>query len=365
MQNEQLEQVTNLFDTGKMTEAQDLLWKILESDPHDDTAWIWYAYTFPSDDEKIQVLEECLRLNPDSQSAHDTLVGLRQNDLPVNQQSGLLESLNTLYTRLAPYFQRFGNWYNTQEGVVKAAVVSAIGIFSTAFITGCFALTSALLTRPDSPSATIVTATPLPTPTALVTPTPNSHPTPKSTPSPQSKTSQPIIIPPKPILDWLSEQNKAMSFQMKRATFGVAGGILFVLGLWQLGLIFLNKTEKNKDTIFSSILTAIVILVAWQFLGWVAVVIGVVGSFGILVLICGITFSAILHIPYLGGSLVGTLVATFIGIGCCFIYFAISGTYNEETILLAFMVGASSGAVLGLILSSFYHGRWYSPVDKT
>ena len=357
-----LEQAKELYENGKITEAQELLWSIIDENLQDEIAWLWYAHTFSTYEEQIQVLEECLRFNPDSETVRDRLATLRsENENKVQESSELSETFQGLLRQVKPYLEKFGAWFNKQEGVVKAAVVSAIGLFLTVFITGCFSLIAATISRPTSQSSIIITATLQPTPTPFFTPTPNPFLTPPATSTTQAKSSDPLFVPPTPILIWLNNQSKIMSSPMQITLFGVLGGILVSLGLWQIWLIFLNKNEKNKDTIFSSLLTVISIFIAWQILGWLAVLIGVVGTFGILVLIFGLIFSAILHIPYLGGSIVGAVVGIFLGIGSCFIYFAVSDLFVAEYVNLAIIIGSSAGAILGLILSSINTGLWHSP----
>jgi hypothetical protein len=65
MADEGLEGALKLVQEGKTREAHDLLEKLVNSDVHNITAWLWYARTAPSARERTRILEACLRLNPE------------------------------------------------------------------------------------------------------------------------------------------------------------------------------------------------------------------------------------------------------------------------------------------------------------
>lgn len=349
MLDNRLQQAIDLYQSGKITEAQGLLRKIIEANHRNETAWLWYAYSLQSPSEKIQVLQECLKFNPDSQAAQQTLAELLEPANQPNQEEELqpIETLRSIIRKAKPYLEMFNEWFSKQEGVVKAAVISVLGLF----IPACIALIVALVSRPtSSPIIIIPTAVPTPTSTPVITS--------------QTKSNAPLFIPPTPILELLDNLSKNMSPQMQTTFWGALGGILAILGLWQIWLIFLNKKEKNKDTIFSTILIVISLFVVWQIWGWFAVLIGVVGSLGLGIFIFGLIYSAILHVPYLGGSIVGVIVGVFLSIGGCFIYFAVSGQFIQEYIKIVLIAGTSIGAILGLLFSSFNSGYWHSSVSN-
>jgi len=68
----------NLYMSGEKTSARELLEAITKEDPQNELAWIWYANTFPTTQERIRVLYKFLAFNPQNQRVHDYCKYLRE-----------------------------------------------------------------------------------------------------------------------------------------------------------------------------------------------------------------------------------------------------------------------------------------------
>ena len=71
-------QAVGLARAGRKEEARELLQQVLELNPLNESAWIWFADTFSTVEERISVLEECLKSIPLSNQARQGLAQLRQ-----------------------------------------------------------------------------------------------------------------------------------------------------------------------------------------------------------------------------------------------------------------------------------------------
>lgn len=67
---EKLREAITLVRAGDKDTARKLLMDILENDPTNETAWLWFVDTLESDREKIIALKGLLKINPKSQAAH-------------------------------------------------------------------------------------------------------------------------------------------------------------------------------------------------------------------------------------------------------------------------------------------------------
>jgi WD40 repeat protein len=76
MSENTLAQAIALAKRGKNDEARHLLLLILKDEPHNETAWLALAQTFPDEPSRIKVLYRCLQFNPDSQKARQELESL-------------------------------------------------------------------------------------------------------------------------------------------------------------------------------------------------------------------------------------------------------------------------------------------------
>src|SRR5512145_3373381 len=77
MASPQIDEAIRLADRGDREGAQKILAQYLESNPKDEYAWQWLAYTLPDRDQQVQALQQCLKFIPNSQAAHDDLDSLR------------------------------------------------------------------------------------------------------------------------------------------------------------------------------------------------------------------------------------------------------------------------------------------------
>jgi hypothetical protein len=69
-----LQQAIQLSKDGRKIDARKLLRPLLEVDPESEKAWLWYANSFDSTDEKLKALQNCLVYCPNSKMA---LEGIR------------------------------------------------------------------------------------------------------------------------------------------------------------------------------------------------------------------------------------------------------------------------------------------------
>jgi len=283
------------------------------------------------------------------------------------------EFLNAFAKAVQPYLEKFYAWFNLQEGSVKAAVIAVIGTL----MTGCFAILAAIITRPSPAPVIVVTATSIPATTSpfLVSPTPIPLPTqenilhPTTTPFPSSalssietatptptKSANNIFIAPTPILDGFENASRKMSIELTSIILGSIGLIFVILGLWLIWLIFFDRRNYHKNTIFTVIIIPLILFEIWQLIGWGGVIIAIFSGVGIGFIILIVT--SLLDIPYFGSSLVGATVGLFIGVGGSLLYLAIPGPFISDYIRIGILIGVTSGAILGLLLSSIRAGTW-------
>ena len=80
-ENPLLHQAISLAQSGRVKDAHALLHKITGENPSEEMAWLWLVQTEPDHEQRIQILEECLRHNPQSEYARKGLAGLRTGPL--------------------------------------------------------------------------------------------------------------------------------------------------------------------------------------------------------------------------------------------------------------------------------------------
>jgi TusA-related sulfurtransferase len=80
MSGESLDRAVSLSRSGKKLAARNILEAILKADPRTDTAWLWYADTFPDTASRIRILEKCLEYNPEFQIAKKWLITFRAEE---------------------------------------------------------------------------------------------------------------------------------------------------------------------------------------------------------------------------------------------------------------------------------------------
>jgi hypothetical protein len=76
-----LQRAISLAQSGKVEDAHALLHKITSEDPTQELAWLWLVQTEPDHQERIKILEECLRHIPNSEYARKGLAGFRTGPL--------------------------------------------------------------------------------------------------------------------------------------------------------------------------------------------------------------------------------------------------------------------------------------------
>ncbi len=92
MESSSLQQAILLLKSGKKSEAQRLLQLVIQSNPYDETAWLWYVDTLSTNVERVQALTWCLKFNPNSTAARKGLTLFSapevkpQTDLTTNGQ---------------------------------------------------------------------------------------------------------------------------------------------------------------------------------------------------------------------------------------------------------------------------------------
>ncbi len=64
-----LNQAIDLLNAGRKDEARRLLLQILKADPRHEIAWMWLVETLPNNQQRLAALEQCLKINPNSQMA--------------------------------------------------------------------------------------------------------------------------------------------------------------------------------------------------------------------------------------------------------------------------------------------------------
>jgi predicted esterase len=85
MADDRLQSAIRLVHSGETIEARRELERIIKADPCDVPAWFWYAETWSSIEQRIRILEACLRINPSNTRVQQALASLtshRKNILP-------------------------------------------------------------------------------------------------------------------------------------------------------------------------------------------------------------------------------------------------------------------------------------------
>jgi hypothetical protein len=76
-----LENAIALFKSGKKIDARQLLNTIIKAEPKNEIAWAWYIDTFPELEQRIELIEQYLKINPESQKAQKGLIRLLKGKL--------------------------------------------------------------------------------------------------------------------------------------------------------------------------------------------------------------------------------------------------------------------------------------------
>ncbi|NDJ75994.1 MAG: tetratricopeptide repeat protein, partial [Chloroflexi bacterium] len=69
----QLHQAIELAQAGQKDEARALLQQVVQSDPNNETAWMWLASVAANPQDYEKAVREALRINPDNDQAQRML----------------------------------------------------------------------------------------------------------------------------------------------------------------------------------------------------------------------------------------------------------------------------------------------------
>ena len=72
-----LQQAVELVKSGQKRQARQALAEIARAAPDNLPAWFWLVETFESDAQRVKVLEECFKYNPERQEVRQALDKLR------------------------------------------------------------------------------------------------------------------------------------------------------------------------------------------------------------------------------------------------------------------------------------------------
>ncbi|NTU76020.1 MAG: hypothetical protein HGA86_07855, partial [Anaerolineaceae bacterium] len=93
MSSEQVKHAIQLIKAGQSNEARLILLEEVRRDPEQENAWLWLATTMPSDAQRVSILKECLKYNPDSEMAQKSLEALSSRLIePTFKQSDEIRS---------------------------------------------------------------------------------------------------------------------------------------------------------------------------------------------------------------------------------------------------------------------------------
>ena len=85
MDEDWLHRVDSLISQGKVSEAQDLLIEMVNNKPENVQAWLLLADSIPEPNERLLVLEEALRFNPNNQELQQVRAWMAQGEAPPKQ----------------------------------------------------------------------------------------------------------------------------------------------------------------------------------------------------------------------------------------------------------------------------------------
>jgi len=90
-----LKRAIELSRAGDRRPAREILAHVIRTNPGNELAWLWYAYNLETNGERVRVLEECLRHNPECKEAKDRLLYLQTHEAlraRVDEHRGELEA---------------------------------------------------------------------------------------------------------------------------------------------------------------------------------------------------------------------------------------------------------------------------------
>jgi cell division protein FtsB len=81
-EKQQFEKAITHIRHGENDEGRKILVGILKLNPRNELAWLWLARALPDDEQRIQALEQSLKVNPNSESTRRMLDQLRMKNIP-------------------------------------------------------------------------------------------------------------------------------------------------------------------------------------------------------------------------------------------------------------------------------------------
>lgn len=230
------------------------------------------------------------------------------------------------------------DWYQQQHYSVRAAVIGAIALILGVFVTGCFTIIAALISRPTPPDQVIL-PTFFPTSQTIISTVPPPLASPAATSSGQS--SSPST---KPISDPLFQSIESFINSLPYPTIPL---ILGTVGLAIMVVALLSIIQLNQGNRYFALALA-VILELYFFARWL-------GWWGLLATFVAGMFTVLLsdedqvetrRIP---GLLLGAAIGGVLGIGASLFYLAFVGHLESVYLLVGLIVLGTIGGVIGLI----------------
>jgi hypothetical protein len=77
----------NAAKAGKREEAQDWLVALLQIDRYHEQAWLWLSGTADNDQDRLDCIEEVLKINPDNRHAQRGLAALQARGVGIEQKT--------------------------------------------------------------------------------------------------------------------------------------------------------------------------------------------------------------------------------------------------------------------------------------
>jgi hypothetical protein len=159
-----LQRAIALAQSGKVEDAHALLHKITGEDPTQELAWLWLVQTEPDHQQRIQILEECLRHNPQSEYARKGLAGFRTGPLTGNRPPGKPPTYYRPKSGTGP-LQRSGCRWKTL--LALAMLIAGISFIVAGVL--FYPQWKGYLGLPDNPLAAVLPAGKTSTPTWTIT----------------------------------------------------------------------------------------------------------------------------------------------------------------------------------------------------
>lgn len=109
-----LARAIELAQAGRMVEARPLLLTVINAEPHNTDAWLWYVHTLAIDSERLAVVDQWLSIEPDNYEAqhlhaklyaavHQQSTGIQQRSMTARLARFLLAVLGVLLTASVIY----------------------------------------------------------------------------------------------------------------------------------------------------------------------------------------------------------------------------------------------------------------------